>query len=281
METNTPQTYLITIKRNVKRLIVYQEEIKKQNLNFDKIFNIFYGIDGKELSRKEILKLTNKFGCFIPHFAISCAASHILLWEFLSHKNGIFIILEDDTIPLYKNLIEIIVKNKELLKNGILYIKTTYTSHYNQGNNFFKKVKYSVGLGSYVINNEIAKKLFLYYKSNFIDYHIDVSLNFSSHRLGLENYHYFKNNICYDLNLPSSTFLNNEKFFLRMINGLNYYYYLKVSFLKLFILEINTYNLILIVIGLFLGILFYFGSSKKNFFCISFFILGLFLWDVC
>ena len=110
--------FILTIERNSYRLSCIKEKLNQYNINYE----IFYGVDYKNFSKKKLKKFSsNGYGKLCPYPTLACALSHLLLWNHISNDKTIdyAIILEDDTYLTNKiyNYIHFINKN---IKNTIV-----------------------------------------------------------------------------------------------------------------------------------------------------------------
>lgn len=170
-------TYVINLKHDKKKLADIEKELKKVNLKFIR----FDAINGRNVNKKILNKHVNKI-CddFCPNSVIGCGLSHLFVAKkFLeTDENEFALILEDDVIPLNKNVKEEIieiVQDKKNIKWDIIKLYCFGLCSYDGKTD---KIPYKYFTGSnaaYLLSKDGAKKISKYK----LNYHIDTQYNFS------------------------------------------------------------------------------------------------------
>lgn len=273
--------FIISIERNLTRQNSLLEKLLEEG--FDKnIIEIFIGVDYKNTKDSLIKKLVSSWGKLTPPSVLSCAASHILLWKYVSILKDIdyAIILEDDSyltmdgFTKYKNQLE-----SRLSDNTFINLSTAFRILATPKNiqSLFLPCHLVLALDSYILTPTLCGKLFDYYKTFGISYHIDLHLSFIKHQVGFELLHFDKKITKGNLRLESSMVSNHKhKFLLKAIKDKEIYKEANTPFLFLNGLVFNAYNIIVFVLFLLLVISTFLFLSFKSHPLV--FILFSFLW---
>lgn len=300
--------FLITLERNNKTRILYYKDIE-----YFKKINVFYGIDGKNLNKNNVLSVSNNI---IPNNVIGCSLSHILLWKeiydeghrstdqsedhevpqkFINiyDKYDINIILEDDTFFNENKLFFVYPQLLELFERedtGLVFLYTDYVifdkkhKHFNK-NNTFNPIKFHLSNGSYAFKTSTIKKYYDIFKKDKINYHIDMELNHKTKKLKLTNYAIYPKDIKvaeqFESKSISSMNQNNEKF-LSKINK-NLYYNMKVPIIKInnsinlngFLIFLISFFTLVIILNLFC-----YSNKASPYFIILYILIGILAWDI-
>jgi GR25 family glycosyltransferase involved in LPS biosynthesis len=165
--------YILTIERNIYRTECIKKKLNEKNIEYE----VFYGIDYKKYDKSKLKKMASSgYGKLCPYSTLSCAISHIMLWEHISKSNIDFaIILEDDTYLTdnFFNYLDYIYNN---INNTVIYLY--YDNHYS-----YKNYDFVLSNGAYCIAPSTAKKIVDYYMIHKIAFHIDFQNNFTLYRL--------------------------------------------------------------------------------------------------
>lgn len=180
--------HVINLNRSPDRLKNIKQNLAKYNIKF----NRFEAIDGSKLTDADISNNTTLLcrNVLCSRSIIGCALSHISIWKSISllpdiPNNKFHIILEDDsrftdkTIEYFESLAKSpLVTNPETADLIINFICTgalcTGTNH--PANKDFVSPILPFGLAGYLITKGAATKLYKYFSTNKVSYHIDFVL---------------------------------------------------------------------------------------------------------
>ena len=288
MENIKYKIFVITIERNKKRYTSLLEKLKEQGFKEDDI-NIFIGVDYK----KDIIpdNVLSKWSKFSPRGVLACAASHVLLWKYISEQDIDFaLILEDDSYVNKEEFDKYLYDFKNVINdNTFLNLSTAYTipSTDTYDNVLFTNSKLVLSLDTYILTPCLCKKLFLFYKENGLSYHIDLHLSFIKKYIPMKILHFNKkitiSNMRHESTMVSS---HNKKFFLKMISGTETYKELNTPIISYQNIDINAYIIFVFIFFIFLIFFsFSFVDYENNiiFRCILFilwFVLGCAIYDI-
>lgn len=284
--------FIISILRNKIRFNSLLDKLIEQG--FDKnLITVFLGIDYKNINNDIIKSITSKWGRYTPKSVLCCAASHILLWHHVSNLKDIdyAIILEDDSYIIknlfdeYKNEIENVLSD-----NTFLNLSTSFRIELSNQDksNLFIKSHLVLSLDTYILTPNMCKKLFNFYKTNGISYHIDLHLAFIKPQLKFDLLHFNKKITKDNMRLESSMVGNHDKkFILYMLKDKEIYKELNTPIIELNNIPYNGYMILVIVIFIFLLILTYYFYVYINkffsvfiFFAILWYIFGMLIYDL-
>lgn len=284
--------FIISITRNKKRFESLIEKLLEQGFDKKSIV-IFIGTDYKLINNDTIKSITSNIGKYTPKSVLCCAASHVLLWKHISELIDIdyAIILEDDSYIIkklfeqYKPDIENIISD-----NTFLNLSTSFRiKEWNQNNNdLFIKSHLVLSLDTYILTPNMCKKLFDFYKTNGLSYHIDLHLAFVKPQLNFELLHFNKKITHENMRLESSMVLNHDKkFVLHMLKDKEIYKELNTPIIEINNIPYNGYMFLVILIFVFLLVLTYYlyPYIKKYFiifilFSILWYLLGMLVYDL-
>lgn len=186
-ETQTfplPPIFVLNLDRSTERWAEAQVEMKKAGL--DDIAVRLPAVDGRELSRADLLKVSTKIATFLqPRGVIGCYLSHRKFWQLVvDNQYESAIVFEDDVqlVPNFKeiltnNLIDVVEKNTtfDVLLLGAIGrvhpqghdgLGVRVFSMYIGGNRPLKQISNTIiqparpaGTHAYIVSYEGAKKL--------------------------------------------------------------------------------------------------------------------------
>lgn len=256
--------FIITIERNKKRYISLLEKLKEEGFKEEDI-NIFIGIDYK----KDIIgdNVLSKWSKFSPKSVLACAASHVLLWKYISRQDIDFaLILEDDSYVIKKEFDKYLCDFKKVIDDStFLNLSTGYTIPNDDiGDNvLFTNSKLVLSLDTYILTPCLCEKLFSFYKENGLSYHIDLHLAFIKKYIPMKILHFNKkitrSNMRYESTMVGS---HNKKFFLKILSGTETYKELNTPIILYQNIEINSY---IIFVFIFFIFLIFFSFSFMNY----------------
>lgn len=284
--------FIISITRNKKRYESLIEKLLEQGFTKDLIV-VFIGTDYKLLNDDILKSISSKWGKYTPKSVLCCAASHVLLWKYISELSDIdyAIILEDDSY-IIKNLFDQYKSDFEniISDNIFLNLSTSFRiKELNQPNDgLFVKSHLVLSLDTYILTPNMCKKLFNFYKINGLSYHIDLHLAFVKPQLNFELLHFNKKITHGNMRLESSMVLNHDKkFILHMLKDQEIYKELNTPIIEINNIPYNGYMFLVILIFIFLLILtyYFYVYIKKYFilfilFSILWYLLGMFVYDL-
>lgn len=283
--------FIISILRNKKRYESLVNKLLEQDFD-KKLINIFIGVDYKTLDDNILKKISSKWGLITPKSVLSCAASHILLWKYISTLNDIdyAIILEDDSYIIkslftkYQNEIEKVISDKVFLN---LSTSLRINEHKQNSENLFIKSHLILALDSYILTPKLCGELFNFYKTNGLSYHIDLHLAFIKNYVNFDLIHFNRKITKENLRLESSMVPSHDKkFILALLKDKEVYKELNTPIIEINNIIFNGYTfLVLLLILLSLILTFYiydYLKYKSIFICMSFlwYISGMLIYDM-
>lgn len=248
--------YVINMDKDKHRFKQITKECQKFNIKFER----FTGIDATILTKKEKSKyITNYCNNYCPNSIIGCAISHIKIYEDIinkGYKNAL--ILEDD-IYIYDDFYDILNKAFEELPDNydILYLGFLNFFNLKKNNNTNKNIFIPIlpfGTHAYIISNKGCKILLKHLRKN-IFIHIDFMINLNMNKL---NVYATKKKIIYQIwddsnnsNLNSfPKYINLALNKYKINNDIPYTYFLNLSNIKLFNINITLWIIIFFIFGL-------------------------------
>ncbi|AYV77978.1 MAG: glycosyltransferase family 25 [Edafosvirus sp.] len=204
--------HVINLDRSQDRLKLFDENMKKYNLNYKR----FKAVDGKKLNLKDIKKSTTNMcrSILCNRSIIGCALSHILLWKQISESTDKWHFIIEDDIHLNDKALPYLDKlKKEILNEDDIIISLQCTgplcfggkSKFSQ----LHKPVFPLGTCAYLITKNTAKKLYDYFKINKINYHLDNQMAFNISSLNIKRYT-TSNNVIINTGDNNSTVSNNS-----------------------------------------------------------------------
>lgn len=288
MENKKYKIFIITIERNKKRYLSLLEKLKEEGFKEEDV-NIFIGIDYK----KDIIpnNALSNWSKFTPKSVLACAASHVLLWKYISEQDIDFaLILEDDSYVIKEEFDKYLYDFKNVIDdNTFLNLSTSYTipDVYTGDNDLFTNSKLVLSLDTYMLTPCLCEKLFSFYKENGLSYHIDLHLAFVKKDIPMKILHFNKkitiSNMRYESSMVSS---HNKKFFLKMLSGTETYKELNTPIITYQNIEINSYIIFIFIFFIFLiffsfSLIDYKDNNLTRFILyILWFILGCAIYDI-
>lgn len=278
--------YIISIKRNKKRQESLLVKLYEQGFKENEI-EIFTGIDYKEEHR--LNEVISMWGYLTPKSVLACAASHILLWKYVSTQNLDFaLFLEDDSYVIKSEFDKHLQDFKTIVKeNNFINLSRGHRISYCDTNGLFVKSELVLALDTYIMSPTLAGQLFEYYKKNGISYHIDLHLALIKEQIPMNILHFNKNIIMSNMKYDSTMVENHDKkFFLKLIKGTETYKDVNTPYAEIDGFVLNGYNSIVIILFLILIVWTFLkidvdsGYTFKKILCMMlWFIMGLLIYD--
>jgi GR25 family glycosyltransferase involved in LPS biosynthesis len=284
--------FIISILRNKTRYNSLIEKLIEQG--FDKnLITIFLGTDYKVINEDIIKAISSKWGKYTPKSVLCCAASHILLWKYISELKDIdyAIILEDDSY-IIKNLFDIYKKDIENVINDNTFLNLSTSFRIEESNqkptDLFIKSHLVLSLDTYILTPNMCKKLFDFYKKNGVSYHIDLHLAFIKPYLKFNLLHFNKKITHENMRLESSMVSNHDKkFILNMLKDKEVYKELNTPIIEINNIPYNGYMFLTIIIFVLILLFTYFFYDYINkytpvfiIFAIIWYIFGMLMYDM-
>jgi len=243
---------VLTIERNIHRYDKLIKNLTDQNLINGIDFQLFFGIDYKNTSKTILNMICSNLGNYCPYATLSCAVSHILLWNYIRLSSLDYaIILEDDTYINVDKYINIREDVEYLVQKGIVYL-------YNDIHTNLFNTKIVLSMGCYCISKQIATILYSYFIKNKITYHIDFQLNYVLKNLNINQFVYKNNSneLTYQINGNNSSMsIKHSNIFLNIIKDTYTHRILTTPIVRFGDLEFDTYVALLIVLSVFITII--------------------------
>lgn len=289
MENNKFKIFIVSIERNKKRYTSLLEKIKEQGFNETDV-EVFIGIDYKK--DRIPSKIISKWGKYSPKSVLSCAASHILLWDYISRQDLDFaLILEDDAYVIKSEFEKYFEDFKKVLNDyTFLNLSTGFTINSNKENKnleyeknikerLFSEASIILSLESYMLTPGLCKKLFLYYQTNGLSYHIDLHLTFIKDQIPFNLIHFNKKITEGNMRLESSMVQRHDKkFLLKLLSGTETYKELNTPIIEYQGVVITAYIVLVFVLFIFILSITFFMTTKTKNCSIQLFIFLSFIW---
>jgi GR25 family glycosyltransferase involved in LPS biosynthesis len=284
--------FIISILRNKTRYNSLIEKLIEQGFD-QNLITIFLGTDYKVINEDIIKAISSKWGKYTPKSVLCCAASHILLWKYISELKDIdyAIILEDDSY-IIKNLFDIYKKDIENVINDNTFLNLSTSFRIEESNqkptDLFIKSHLVLSLDTYILTPNMCKKLFDFYKKNGVSYHIDLHLAFIKPYLKFNLLHFNKKITHENMRLESSMVSNHDKkFILNMLKDKEVYKELNTPIIEINNIPYNGYMFLTIIIFVLILLFTYFFYDYINkytpvfiIFAIIWYIFGMLMYDM-
>lgn len=288
MEKIKFKIFIISIERNQKRYISLLEKIKEQGFKEEDV-EVFIGIDYKK--DRIPPKIISKWGKYTPKPVLACAASHVLLWNYVSQQELDFaLILEDDSYVLKTEFDKYLLDFKRTVNDEtFLNLSTSFIIASGEKDELFTESLVILALDSYILTPGLCKKLFQFYKENGLSYHIDLHLTFIKYYIPMKLVHFNKKITVGNMRLESSMVSGHDKkFILGFLKDTETYKELNTPIFEYQGLIFNSYSIIIFVLFIvILTLTFFLIRSKDDFNMINFcflstiwMLLGFAIYDV-
>lgn len=241
-------TYVINLEQDKNKW----KQMKKNFVDTDIVlnrYNAIYGQNKKSIDKKNI---TNFCWNLCPDAVLGCGLSHLTLMQKINKENkySYALILEDDAIPLYKDLkkkIVNIIKNVEDKDKDWDIIKLYCQGLCDYKKNTIKIPKFFHGATvAYLVSKKGITKI-----SNMkLVYHMDIQYAFSKLKIYKSIKPLFETSIEKSRTSEKNTLIKKIFNFKISENTLPTYYYLEQKIIKLPIInyELTLYEIIILFI---------------------------------
>lgn len=299
MENTRFKIFIVSIERNKKRYTSLLKKIEEQGFKESDV-EVFIGID----YRKDRIppKIISKWGKYTPKSVLACASSHILLWNYISHQDIDFaLILEDDAYVIKSKFDQYFEDFKQILNDHIfLNLSTGFTTNSKKINkellyeknikeNLFSESYIVLSLEAYMLTPGLCKKLFEFYQTHGLSYHIDLHLTFIKDQIPMHLVHFNKKITEGNMRTESSMVKRHDKkFLLRALQGTETYKELNTPIIEYQGIVLTAYIIIVFVLFIFVLSITFLTITKNNelslptfmFLSLIWLIWGFFLYDV-
>jgi GR25 family glycosyltransferase involved in LPS biosynthesis len=248
MENTKFKIFIISIERNKNRYTSLLTKLKEQGFN-DNIIEVFIGIDYKKDNIPS--KVISPWGKYTPKGVLACAASHVLLWNYISKQDLDFaLILEDDSYVIKNEFEQYFSDFKRVINDEtFLNLSTSFIIQEGKSDNLFTESLVILALDTYMLTPGLCKKLFEFYKNNGLAYHIDLHLTFIKKYIPMKLLHFNKKITVGNMRLESSMVqTHDKKFFLKLIKDTESYKELNTPIIEYQGIVFNAYHIIMFII---------------------------------
>ncbi|QKE44562.1 putative IMV heparin binding surface protein [Yalta virus] len=291
MENTRFKIFIVSIERNKKRYTSLLKKIEEQGFDLSNV-EVFIGID----YHKDRIppKIVSKWGRYSPKSVLACAASHILLWEYISKQDIDFaLILEDDAYVIKEKFDSYFNDFKRIVNDHtFLNLSTAFTITSKQKNDdllfekniqekLFSESSIVLSLEAYMLTPGLCKKLFEFYKTHGLSYHIDLHLTFIKDYIPMNLVHFNKKITEGNMRIESSMVQKHDKkFILRLLQGTETYKELNTPIVEYQGIVLTAYTIIVFVLFILAVAITFLTISKKHDLSIFMFIFLSLMWLV-
>lgn len=248
MENTKFKIFILSIERNKNRYTSLLEKLKEQGFDSN-IIEVFIGIDYKKV--KIPSKIISPWGRYSPKVVLACAASHVLLWNYISKQDlDMALILEDDSYVIKSEFDHYFPEFKKFIDDETIVNLSTSLIVPEKGisTELFTQCLVILSLDTYMVTPKLCQKLFEFYKNTGLAYHIDLHLTFIKNAIPMKMLHFNKKITVGNMRLESTMVQGHDKkFLLKLLKGTESYKELNTPIIEYQDLVINGYHLIMLI----------------------------------